>query len=68
MDRISYNDTRGINAHIDYPTREQGGPYYQLLFKMPGYNHSIYQESNPGGIIHLEDGQIHEIRIELKDA
>ncbi len=68
MDRISYNDTRGINAHIDYPTRERGGPWYQLLFKMPGYKHSIYRESTPGGIIHLEDGQIHEIRIELKDA
>ncbi|HZZ74383.1 MAG TPA: M23 family metallopeptidase, partial [Puia sp.] len=42
MDQISYNDTRGINAHIDYPTHERGGPYYQLLFKMPGYDHSIY--------------------------
>jgi Peptidase family M23 len=68
MDRISYNETRGINAHIDYPTRERGGPWYQLLFKMPGYKHSIYRESIPGGMIHLEDGQIHEIRIELKDA
>jgi murein DD-endopeptidase MepM/ murein hydrolase activator NlpD len=68
MDRISYNETRGINAHIDYPTRERGGPWYQLLFKMPGYKHSIYRESIPGGTIHLEDGQVHEIRIELKDA
>jgi hypothetical protein len=48
MDHISYEETRGINAHIDYPTREKGGPYYQLLFKMPGYNHSIYRESKPG--------------------
>jgi hypothetical protein len=35
---------------------------------MPGYKHSIYRESIPGGIIHLEDGRIHEIRIEMKDA
>jgi hypothetical protein len=67
MDQISYDDTRGINAHIDYPTREKGGPYYQLLFKLPGYNHSIYRESKPGGGIHLEDRKLHEIRIELKD-
>ena len=33
-----YDETRGINAHIDYPTHERGGPYYQLLFKMPGYD------------------------------
>ncbi|HEX3080280.1 MAG TPA: M23 family metallopeptidase, partial [Puia sp.] len=68
MDQISYNDTRGINAHIDFPTHERGGPYYQLLFRMPGYNHSIYHESKPGGYLHLEDGSMHLIRIELKDA
>ena len=68
MNRISYNDTRGINAHIDYPTHARGGPYYQLLFKMPGYNHSIYRETTPGGYLHLEDGMVHKIRIELKDA
>ena len=68
MNRISYNETRGINAHIDYPTRAGGGPYYQLMFKMPGYTHSIYRESAVGGIIHLDDGKPHIIRIELMDA
>jgi hypothetical protein len=68
MDRISYEETRGINAHIDYPTHEQGGAYYQLLFRMPGYHPSIYRESPAGGYIQLQDGLVHEIRIELKDA
>jgi len=68
MDQISYDDTRGINAHIDFPTHESGGPYYQLVFRMPGYTHSIYRETKPGGYINLEDGNQHEIRIELKDA
>jgi hypothetical protein len=68
MDSISYDETRGLNAHIDYPTHEKGEPYYQLLFKLPGYNHSIYREVSPGGLLHLEDGKIHEIRIELKDV
>jgi Peptidase family M23 len=68
MDRISYDDTHCINAHIDYPTHARGGPYYQLLFKLPGYNHSIYRESKQGGYLHLEDGNVHQIRIELKDA
>jgi murein DD-endopeptidase MepM/ murein hydrolase activator NlpD len=68
MDRISYDETRGINAHIDYPTHEQGGPYYQLLFRMPGYHPSIYRETTPGAAIHLEDGLVHEIKIEIKDA
>lgn len=68
MDRISYDETRGINAHIDYPTHQRGGPYYQLLFRMPGYLNSIYHVSKSGGRLHLEDGRVHEIRIELKDA
>lgn len=68
MNRISYNETIGINAHIDYPTHAHEGLYYQLLFRLPGYNHSIYHEAFPEGIIHLADGQPHTIRIELKDA
>ncbi|MDP4212173.1 MAG: M23 family metallopeptidase [Bacteroidota bacterium] len=67
MDHISYNGTRGINAHIDYRTKAMGGPYYQLLFSLPGYDHSIYKQVN-GGYIKLSDEKIHDIRIELKDA
>ncbi len=50
MNHISYNDTRGINAHIDFSTRAAGGPYYQLLFELPGYAHSIYRQSDDGYI------------------
>jgi hypothetical protein len=67
MDRISYNDTRGINAHIDYRTKAMGGPYYQLLFALPGSFHSIYREDGDG-LIRLDNEKIHEIRIELQDA
>ena len=67
MDHISYDDTRGIDAHIDYRTKALGGPYYQLLFELPGYTHSIYQQAGDG-YIHLDDKKIHDIRIELKDA
>ncbi len=44
MDHISYDDTRNINAHIDYKTREEGGPFLQQLFFLPGYPFpSIYR-------------------------
>jgi murein DD-endopeptidase MepM/ murein hydrolase activator NlpD len=75
MDRISYEYTRNINAHIDYRTREKGGPFLQHLARLPGYNPpSIYQSFRPDtasqagdGVIDLSDGVIHNIRIEVTD-
>ncbi|HEV2355064.1 MAG TPA: M23 family metallopeptidase, partial [Puia sp.] len=50
LDRISYDDTRNINAHIDYKTRNTGGPFLQQLFLLPGYPFpSIYRVPGPSG-------------------
>ena len=69
MDNISYNDTRYLNAHIDYRTRAGGGPWLQQLFDLPGYINSIYKNAKAqGGVIDLSDGEIHNIRIEVKDT
>ncbi|MEJ7766298.1 MAG: M23 family metallopeptidase [Chitinophagaceae bacterium] len=66
MDNISYNDTRYINAHIDFKTRANGGSYLQHLSELPGYVNSIYLNSS--GVIDLSDGKVHAIRILVKDA
>jgi hypothetical protein len=82
MDNINYTDTRNINAHIDYRTRETNGPFLQHLSLLPGYTPpSIYwsagqpatASSDSGkppsdGVVNLEDGAPHTIRIEVKDA
>jgi murein DD-endopeptidase MepM/ murein hydrolase activator NlpD len=50
LDRISYDHTRNINAHIDYKTRATGGPFLQQLFFLPGYPFpSIYRIPGPSG-------------------
>jgi len=47
MDKISYDNTRNINAHIDYKTRLTGGPFLQQLFFLSGYPlPSIYAVPN----------------------
>jgi hypothetical protein len=49
MDNIGYEDTHNINAHIDYKTRETGGPFLQHLSWLPGYTPpSIYRSADPG--------------------
>jgi murein DD-endopeptidase MepM/ murein hydrolase activator NlpD len=50
LDHISYDDTRNVNAHIDYKTRLVGGPFLQQLFFLPGYPFpSIYRIPGPTG-------------------
>ncbi|MFT3703690.1 MAG: M23 family metallopeptidase [Agriterribacter sp.] len=68
MNNISYNTTRYINAHIDYKTKTNRGPYLQHLSELPGYVNSIYTHAAGDGVISLADKQVHNIRIETKDA
>jgi len=68
MDNISYNDTRYLNAHIDYRTKAGGGPWLQQLFDLPGYINSIYRNIKNNGVVDLSDGAIHTVRIEVKDT
>lgn len=68
MDNISYNDTRYLNAHIDYRTRALGGPYLQHVAELPGYIPSIYKKVSGDGVIDLSDGETHQIKIIVKDA
>jgi murein DD-endopeptidase MepM/ murein hydrolase activator NlpD len=68
MSRISYNYTKYLNAHIDYKTRVNGGPYIQHLSELPGYRNSIYQLVSGNGCIDLSNGKIHQVRIDVYDA
>jgi murein DD-endopeptidase MepM/ murein hydrolase activator NlpD len=68
MNNISYNDTRCVNAHIDYKTKALGGASLQQLFDLPGYVNSIYKGVKTDGVLDLSDGAVHSIRVEVKDA
>lgn len=68
LDSISYDETRYLNAHIDYKLRSSGGLFVQHLSKLPGYNNSVYTTFNGNGVISIEDDSAHQIRIVVKDA
>jgi hypothetical protein len=67
LDSISYDETRYMNAHIDYKTRAAGGPYIEHLSRLPGYPQGVYKDINGDGIIELNDDNIHQIKIVVKD-
>jgi murein DD-endopeptidase MepM/ murein hydrolase activator NlpD len=68
LDSISYDETRYLNAHIDYKLRSSGGPFVQHLSRLPGYLNSIYKTNGSNGVISLEDDSSHQIKITVKDA
>jgi murein DD-endopeptidase MepM/ murein hydrolase activator NlpD len=74
MNDISYDNTRNINAHIDYKTKATGGTFLQQLFFLQGYPvPTIYSMARAAGgpanvVIDLSDGRVHDLRIEMKDA
>lgn len=68
LDSISYDETRYLNAHIDYKTRAAGGPYIEHLSRLPGYPQGVYKDINGDGVIELKDDKIHEVKIVVKDA
>ena len=68
MERISYAETRYLNAHIDYKYRYNGGPYFQNLFQLPGDHCGVYHKENGDGVIRLTDSAVHSVRVEVKDV
>lgn len=68
LDSIGYDETRYLNAQIDYKLRSTGGPYMQHLARLPGYPLGIYKDIGGNGVLHLADGGEHQIKIEVKDA
>ena len=68
MDGISYDETRYLNAHIDYKTRSGGGPFLEHLSRLPGYQDGIYKAGASDGIISLKDDSAHAIKILVSDA
>ena len=68
LDSISYDETRYLNAHIDYKLRSSGGPFVQHLSRLPGYTNSVYKTTYGDGVIAITDDSVHSIKIVVGDA
>ncbi|MEO5891976.1 MAG: M23 family metallopeptidase [Ferruginibacter sp.] len=68
IDSISYDETRYLNAHIDYKLRSSGGSYVQHLSRLPGYPPMVYKDVSGDGVIEIGDDSVHHIKIEVRDA
>ncbi|MFN2457623.1 MAG: M23 family metallopeptidase [Chitinophagaceae bacterium] len=68
LDNIDYNETRYMNAHIDYRLKTNGGSYVQHLSRMPGDFSNVYSLSFNNGVIDMQDTLLHSVVIEVKDS
>lgn len=67
LDSISYDETRYVNASIDYSVYEQQKKYIQYIFKLPGNELGIFSKTGQEGLIILTDNQPHSMEITVKD-
>lgn len=68
LNDIGYDETRYINAQIDYPFAARGGGLLQHISPLPGATEVVYDLYGGDGMIHLEDAALHVIVIEVQDA
>lgn len=68
IDKVSYDDTRYLNGCIDYTKFIRDKVGIQHLSTLPGMKLQNYSEPNLSGIINLQDENIHNIEIVLKDV
>lgn len=67
-DRFSYNETRFINAHIDYAARSANGENIQQLFILPGDRLSMHRAFKNRGVLMFGDDREHDIKIIVTDT
>ncbi len=67
LDDFPYDDSRYMNAAIDFKTKYSGGSYIQHLSVLPANKSSIYYPLQDGSI-HIADTSLHKVEIVIKDA
>ncbi len=68
IDNFSYENTRYINASIDYSKFINEQKYVQYLAQMPGNKLQIFNPGLTYGVIILADTVLHPVKIIVKDA
>ncbi len=68
MNNIGYENTRYINASMDYNKWMNGRRGIQHLSTLPGNKLNIYSEAGSNGVIILQDTVLHDIKIVISDV
>jgi hypothetical protein len=67
MDAVSFDETRYINSHVDYATRQKENRTTIRCYKLPGNRLSIYDSIRNDGVIKLYKSKARKVKIEISD-
>jgi len=68
MDEFSFNETRYINAHIDYGERIRKGTKAHRLHRLPNDRLRIYDQLESSGELRIHEDRNYKIRILARDV
>ena len=67
VDKLDFNTSRYINAHIDYCELKENKTKYHRCHKLPNNKLNLYPIILNDGVINFQDDSIHFIKIEVSD-
>lgn len=67
LQRVDFNETRFINAHVDYGERQTSGRWIQRSHILPG-NRLPYYEADGDGSLTVRPDSIYDVRYTVEDA
>lgn len=67
MDSVSFERTRMINAHLDYPEQRLKKNYVHKCYSLPGNILQIIKYQQARGVIYLKENEKKKVRFEVID-
>lgn len=68
MDQLDFDESRYLNAHVDYAARKRYGAWFHRCFLLPGDRLSNYTRTNALGSIALSKDKPVKILLKVMDA
>ncbi len=68
METFAFNESRYINAHLDYEEQVSEKAYINRFYELPGNRLSIYENKQDKGVIQLSKNKATKIQINASDV
>lgn len=68
METFSFNESRYLNAHLDYAEKQTNKAYFNRCYRLPGNRLSIYQSKPDDGVVRLSAKRAKKVQMIASDV